>query len=346
MFGMPVLYGSPDMLDVLENSERDDRESYHRLKQKPLWKENDPELRSVFRNIRARVGNKKAFPLNRRGPSKKRFAADQEDCPEILNLQGKRRRRVANPDSLASALSASQAHANRPIIKNKAKCLNPEPEDVIIDCITVDDPDISKHYNTIHEQHKCDGFTTREKLKITPQLRNIHKQIISVFNGENISIPNRRPAGLYGRVGQGFYSGGLNKADTVGYYLTRVSGKLFLHYCFIKKEELFRLELLRNKPKDSTRCWQVVDALRNLHLTGIFGVQGTFNTKQLGRRSGLLRNNRNPYITNALECWCDKLNRVRSGFIFKLKAKYAKLVDDMSRPHQDDDDEHVDTNTC
>ncbi len=368
MFGMPVLYGSPDMLDVLENSERDDRESYHRLKQKPLWKENDPELRSVFRNIRARVGNKKAYVLNRRGPSKKRFAADQEDCPEILNLQGKRRRRVANPDSLDSALSASQARANRPIIRNKAKCLKPETKDVIIDCITVDDPDISKHYNTIHEQLSAQGYTTRQKLKITPQLQSIRKQITSFFKGEDISIPNARPAGLYGRVqGRSFYSGGLNNADAVGYYLSQdpMSGKLFLHYCFIKKEELFRLELLRAESRNSTRCWQVVDALRKLHLTGIFGVPGTFNTKQLGLESGFLRNNRNPYITNALECWCKKLERVRTGFRFQLKAKYAKLVDDMSRLHQassdprlhgyasddgfvtkDDDDEHVDTNTC
>jgi hypothetical protein len=319
-YGTPVLYGSPDMLDVVENSERVDRESYHRLKQKPLWKGNDPELRSVFRNIRAQVGNKKSYVVNRRGPSKRRFAEDQEDCPDILNLQGKKRPRVANPGPIELVLATPSARVNNPI--HGYKTLRPEMKDLIFGEITVDEGDITKHYNTIFAHLSECGFTTSKKLEITPPMRKILEQIKSVRKGEVISIPSTKPVS----VKEGFYTGGIWKQDTVGYYLTRDNltrdKQLKLHYCFIKKEELFGLELSRNKPRSSTRCWLVVHALRFLHLS-----MSTFREKTLARTAKLQNNNGNPYITRALTCWCDVLSRDKNGKMYQLKEKYARLVD-------------------
>ena len=319
-YGTPVLYGSPDMLDVVENSERVDRESYHRLKQKPLWKGNDPELRSVFPNIRAQVVNKKSYVVNRRGPSKRRFAENQEDCPGILNLQGKKRRRVANPGPIELVLATPSARVNNPI--HGYKTLRPELKDLIFGEITVDEGDITKHYNTIFAHLSECGFTTRDKLEITPPLRKILEKIKSVRKGEDISIPSTKPD----RVKEGFYTGGIWKQDTVGYYLTR-DRQLKLHYCFIKKEELFGLELSRKKPRSSTRCWLVVHALRCLHLS-----TSTFREKTLTRAANLSHhNNGNKYIRRALTCWCDVLSRTNpGGRKYKLKEKYARLVDDMS----------------
>ena len=320
-YGTPVLYGSPDMLDVVENSERVDRESYRRLKQKPLWKGNDPELLSVFPNIRAQVVNKKSYVMNRRGPSKKRFAEDQEDYPDILNLQGKKRRRVANPGPIELVLATPSARVNNPI--HGYKTLRPELKDLIFGEITVDEGDITKHYDTIFTHLIGCGFTTREKLEITPPMRKILEKIKSVRKGEDISIPSTKPDSLK----EGFYTGGIWKQDTVGYYLTRDSRdrQLKLHYCFIKKEELFGLELSRKKPiRQNTRCWEVVHALQRLHSS-----TSTFREIELSRAANLSQhNNANKYVTRALTCWCDVLSRTNpGGRKYKLKEKYARLVD-------------------
>lgn len=336
MYGAPVVYGSPDMIGVMEETEKCDRASINRLTNQTLWRKNDPELRLVFPNIKARLPNKKPFPLNRRGASKRSFAANQEIWSgEVVKLQGKRRRRIAQPDSLDSALAAPSAPANSSIRPNK--CLRPNSQDVIIREIAVHEPDISEHYKTILTQLVKYGFTTRNKLEITTRLRNIQQNIKSFYNGADISIPNTIPDGLFvhdrvnSRVGQGFFSGGMNNADMVGYCLTRnTPEQLTLYYCFIKKEEVFRLELVRSPRGRPTRSWQIVQALQRLHLSGIFGTPGTFNKAMLTKEAGLKTNNGNHKVVRALECWCDVLGRSRKGVMYQLQAKYAKLVDDMA----------------
>ena len=275
----------------------------------------------MFPNIRAQVVNKKSYVMNRRGPSKKRFAEDQEDYPDILNLQGKKRRRVANPGPIELVLATPSARVNNPI--HGYKTLRPELKDLIFGEITVDEGDIIKHYNTIHEHLSEGGFTTSRKLEITPPMRKILEKIKSVRNGEDISIPSTKPDSLK----EGFYTGGIWKQDTVGYYLTRDSRdrQLKLHYCFIKKEELFGLELSRKKPiRQNTRCWEVVHALQRLHSS-----TSTFTEMELSRAANLSNhNNANKYVTRALTCWCDVLSRTNpGGRKYKLKEKYARLVD-------------------
>lgn len=360
MFGPPVLYGSCDVIDVIEEDEKSKRKTLNMLTRKTLWRKDDPERRSVYPTVYARLRNKKPFPLNKRGASKRRFATDQEDWSGEVKLQGKRRRRVAQPDSLDSALAAPSAPANRPIRTNM--CLCPNIQDVMVCSIAVHEPDISEHYKTILTQLVQFGFTTRKTLEITTRLRNIQQNIKSFYNGDDISIPNTIPDVLHRRQGQGFFSGGIMNADMVGYSLTHdTSDQLTLHYCFIKREELFRLELVRSPRGRPTRSWQIVQALQRLHLSGIFGTSGTFNKAMLTKEAGLKTNNGNHKVVRALECWCDVLGRGRKGVMYQLKTKYAKLVDDMSRASRrspdprmhgysahdgfvtkDDDDEHVD----
>lgn len=359
-FGPPVLYGSPDMIRVIQETETCDRASLKKLTNKTLWRKNDPELRLVFHNIKARLPNKNPFQLNRRGASKRRLAENQEDWTEEVKLQGKRRRRVAQPDSLDTALAAPSAPGNSPI--RTSKCLVPNMQDVMVCSIAVHEPDISEHYKTILTQLVKFGFSTRKTLEMTTRLRNIQQNIKSFYNGADISIPNTIPDGLFvydrvnSREGQGFFSGGINNADMVGYSLTReTSGQLTLRYCFIKKEELFRLELVRSPRGRPTRSWQIVQALQRLHNT-----PGRFNKAMLTKKAGLKTNNGNNKVVRALECWCDDLGRGRNGVMYRLKAKYANLVDDLRASRRspdplmhgysrqdgfvtrDDDDEHVD----
>jgi hypothetical protein len=319
MYGPPVLYGSPDMIDVIEQSEKSDRETLNLLTSKTLWEKDDTELRKAYPTHYAQYPNTKTFAVNRRGASKRRFTVGQDDYSQKLELQGKKRRCVENPDSLESA-SAPSARVNNP--RHGYKTLRPELKDLIFGEITVDEGSITKHYNTIHSHLSECGFTTRKKLEITPPMRKILEQIKSVRKGEVISIPSTKPVS----VKEGFYNGGIWRQDTVGYYLTRDNltrdKQLKLHYCFIKKEELFGLELSRNKPRRSTRCWLVVHALRCLHLS-----MSTFREKTLVRTAKLQNNNGNPYITRALTCWCDELSRDKNGRMYKLKEKYARLVD-------------------
>jgi len=319
MYGPPVLYGSPDMIDVIEQSEKSDRETLNLLTSKTLWEKDDPELRKAYPTHYAQYPNTKTFAVNRRGASKRRFTVDQDDCSQKLELQGKKRRCVENPDSLESALTAPSARVNNPI--HGYKTLRPELKDLIFGEITVDEGDITKHYNTIFAHLSECGFTTSKKLEITPPMRKILEKIKSVRKGEDISIPSTKPD----RVKEGFYTGGIWKQDTVGYYLTRDSRdrQLKLHYCFIKKEELFGLELSRKtKPKRNPRCWEVVHALQGLHSS-----TSTFREKTLSRAVHLSHNNANKYVTRALKCWCDVLLRDKNGKMYKLKEKYAKLVD-------------------
>ena len=319
MYGRPVLYGSPDMIDLIEQSEKSDRETLNLLTSKTLWKKDDPELRKAYPTHYAQYPNTKTFAVNRRGASKRRFTVGQDDCSQKLELQGKKRRCVENPDSLESA-TAPSARVNNPI--HGYKTLRPELKDLIFGEITVDEGDIAKHYNTIFAHLSECGFTTRDKLEITPPLRKILEKIKSVRKGEDISIQSTKPDSLK----EGFYTGGIWKQDTVGYYLTR-DRQLKLHYCFIKKEELFGLELSRKKPiRQNTRCWEVVHALQGLHSS-----TSTFREKTLTRAANLSHhNNGNKYIRRALTCWCDVLSRDKNGKMYKLKEKYARLVDDMS----------------
>lgn len=363
LFGAPVLYGSRDMIGVIQETETCDRASLKKLTNKTLWRKTDPELRLVFPNIKASFPNKNPFPLHRRGASKRRLAENQEDWKEEVKLQGKRRRRVAQPDSLDSALAAPSAPANSPIRPNV--CLRPNMQDVINREVAVHEPDISKHYETIHTQLVQFGFTTRDKLEITTRLRNIRQKIKSFYNRDVISIPgtipdgDTIPDGLYDNGNGGFYSGGIHNADTVGYYLSRnTPEQLTLHYCFIKKAEVFRLELQRipQRIRQCLTCWKIVQALKRLHLTA-----GTFHEKTLKGAVGLKSNSKNKKITTALNCWCDEVgSRGRHGVLYQLKAKYAKLVDDLIASRRspdplmhgyspqdrfvtpDDDDEHVD----
>ena len=321
-YGRPKLYGTPDMLQIIQRYEKEKTKSLHSLEKRKSWSYNDPKLKNFMRNVSMEKPNQKPFHANTRQVKFKDIAAKQEQTDTPLKLAGKKRRSVETTRSVESVLVV-----NPVTLPGRAACksthLKPTMSDMYLGEIPIDRTDwetqLKNAEQVIQKKLLEVGFTTRKILLQSPQLkRTVNKTLTYFASTFTERLSSKKPTSI-----KNLYNGGIWHPDAIGYCLRKIGGNLVLYWCCITRESLFQLELNRETPtKKKFSICRVVKSLKILHTN-----YTTFTMAQLMDKSGYKGCNGNPNIELALSCWCEtREKRGQSGKQWQLKPEYVAIV--------------------
>ena len=320
-YGRPKLYGTPDMLKIIQKYEKEKTASLHFLEKRKSWSYNDHELSSIMRNVSIKKPNQKPFLANTRQQKFKDFAAKQ-DQTVTMHLTGKKRRSVETTPSAVLVVNP---------VTRRAACtstsLKPTMSDIYLGEIPIDRTDwetqLKNAEQEIQKKSLEVGFTTRTTLLRSKGFKRTIDQVRKCFASTFTEIStftemlSSKPTSIYDMS-----NGGVSSHDWIGYCLRKNGDNLVLYWCCITRESLFQLELNRETPTRKFSICRVVKSLKTLHTNHTI-----FTMEQFSRTCGYKKGNSNPILILALACWCEiREKRRTSGNKWQLKPEYVAIV--------------------